>query len=169
VRAATHVAFDFRVVRDNLAGKARTTRDRLVPYCAFIDPELGRVGLGETDARRLGIEVRVAKLPMTSVLRARAIGETRGFLKALIDARSDRILGTDDDRGELRCHKVLLRFESPHQFSSNATVPWPPSAQMLTIARLPLGMAASSFTAWLRMRAPVAAPHRRSGESYYQR
>ena len=90
----THVAFDdFRVVRDNLAGKARTTRDRLVPYCAFIDPELGRVGLGETDARRLGIEVRVAKLPMTSVLRARAIGETRGFLKALIDAQSDRILG----------------------------------------------------------------------------
>lgn len=90
----THVAFDdFRVVRDNLAGKARTPRDRLVPYCAFIDPELGRVGLGETDVRRLGIEVRVTKLPMTSVLRARTVGETRGFLKALIDAQSDRILG----------------------------------------------------------------------------
>lgn len=90
----THVAFDdFRVVRDNLAGKARSTRDRLVPYCAFMDPELGRVGLGERDAQRLGLEVRVARLPMTSVLRARAIGETRGFMKALIDTKSDRILG----------------------------------------------------------------------------
>jgi pyruvate/2-oxoglutarate dehydrogenase complex dihydrolipoamide dehydrogenase (E3) component len=90
----THVAFDdFRVVRDNLAGKARTTRDRLVPYCAFMDPQLGRVGLGERDAQRLGLEVRVTRLPMTSVLRARAIGETRGFMKALIDTKSDRILG----------------------------------------------------------------------------
>jgi pyruvate/2-oxoglutarate dehydrogenase complex dihydrolipoamide dehydrogenase (E3) component len=90
----THVAFDdFRVVRDNLAGKARSTRDRLVPYCAFTDPELGRVGLGEMGARRLGLDVRVVRLPMSSVLRARAIGETRGFMKALIDTASDRILG----------------------------------------------------------------------------
>lgn len=90
----THVAFDdFRVVRDHLAGKARTTRGRLVPYCAFMDPELGRVGLGEREAQRLGLEVRVARLPMASVLRARAIGETRGFMKALIDTKSDRILG----------------------------------------------------------------------------
>jgi pyruvate/2-oxoglutarate dehydrogenase complex dihydrolipoamide dehydrogenase (E3) component len=90
----THVAFDdFRVVRDNLAGKARSTRGRLVPYCAFTDPELGRVGLGEADARRLGLEVRVVRLPMTSVLRARALGETRGFMKALIDTKSDQILG----------------------------------------------------------------------------
>jgi pyruvate/2-oxoglutarate dehydrogenase complex dihydrolipoamide dehydrogenase (E3) component len=90
----THVAYDdFRVVRDNLAGRARTTRDRLIPYCVFIDPELGRVGLGETEAKRRGIAVRVARLPMSAVLRARAIGETRGFMKALIDARSDRILG----------------------------------------------------------------------------
>ena len=89
----THVAFDdFRVVRDNLGGKARTTRGRLVPYCVFIDPELGRVGLSEKDARRLGIDIRVVRLPMTSVLRARAIGETRGFMKALID-KNDRILG----------------------------------------------------------------------------
>jgi pyruvate/2-oxoglutarate dehydrogenase complex dihydrolipoamide dehydrogenase (E3) component len=90
----THVAFDdFRVVRDNLAGKTRTTRGRLVPYCAFIDPELGRVGLSETEARRQGVDVRVVRLPMTSVLRARAIGETRGFMKALIDTKSDQILG----------------------------------------------------------------------------
>lgn len=90
----THVAFDdFRVVRDDLAGKPRSTKDRLVPYCIFIDPELGRVGLGEGDAARLGLDVRLARLPMTSVLRARAIGETRGFMKALIDAKNERILG----------------------------------------------------------------------------
>ena len=90
----THVAYDdFRVVRDNLAGRSRTTRDRLIPYCMFIDPELGRVGLDEAEAKRRGIAVRVARLPMSSVLRARATGETRGFMKALIDARSDRILG----------------------------------------------------------------------------
>jgi pyruvate/2-oxoglutarate dehydrogenase complex dihydrolipoamide dehydrogenase (E3) component len=90
----THVAYDdFRVVRDNLSGRPRTTRDRLIPYCMFTDPELGRVGLGEVEARRRGIAVRVARLPMSSVLRARTTGETRGFMKALIDARSDRILG----------------------------------------------------------------------------
>jgi pyruvate/2-oxoglutarate dehydrogenase complex dihydrolipoamide dehydrogenase (E3) component len=90
----THAAFDdFRIVRDNLAGGMRTTRDRLVPNCTFIDPELGRVGLGESDAERLGLDVRVARLPMASVLRARTLGETRGFMKAIIDGRSDRILG----------------------------------------------------------------------------
>src|SRR5580692_5572762 len=90
----THVAFDdFRVVRDNLAGRARTTRDRLIPYCMYIDPELGRVGLDETEANRRGIAVRVARLPMSAVLRARAVGETRGFMKALVDQHSDRILG----------------------------------------------------------------------------
>ena len=90
----THVAFDdFRVVRDHLAQGERTTRDRLIPYCAFIDPPLARVGLDETTARQQRTAVRVAKLPMTAVLRARAIGETRGFMKMLLAADSDRVLG----------------------------------------------------------------------------
>ena len=90
----THAAFDdFRVVRDNLAAGNRTTQARLIPYCVFIDPELARVGLGEVEAQRLKIGVRVSKLPMASVLRARVIGETRGFMKALIDVKSDRLLG----------------------------------------------------------------------------
>jgi pyruvate/2-oxoglutarate dehydrogenase complex dihydrolipoamide dehydrogenase (E3) component len=90
----THVAYDdFRVVRDNLAGRSRTTRGRLIPFCMFIDPELGRVGLGEAEAKRRGIPIRVTRLPMSSVLRARTTGETRGFMKALIDARSEHILG----------------------------------------------------------------------------
>jgi pyruvate/2-oxoglutarate dehydrogenase complex dihydrolipoamide dehydrogenase (E3) component len=90
----THVAFDdFRVVRDSLTGHPRSTRDRLVPYCMFIDPPLARVGLDESTARRRQIAVRVARLPMSSVLRARAIGETRGFMKMLLAMDSDRILG----------------------------------------------------------------------------
>jgi pyruvate/2-oxoglutarate dehydrogenase complex dihydrolipoamide dehydrogenase (E3) component len=90
----THVAFDdFRVVRDNLAGRKRTTRDRVIPYCVFIDPELGRVGLNETEAKQKGVNVRVVMLPMASVLRARSLGETLGFMKVLLDTRSDRILG----------------------------------------------------------------------------
>jgi pyruvate/2-oxoglutarate dehydrogenase complex dihydrolipoamide dehydrogenase (E3) component len=90
----THVGFDdFRIVRDNWNGGNRTTRDRLIPYCVFTDPELARVGLDETQARRAGIPYRIAKMPMAGVLRARTLSETRGFLKALIDTRSDRILG----------------------------------------------------------------------------
>jgi pyruvate/2-oxoglutarate dehydrogenase complex dihydrolipoamide dehydrogenase (E3) component len=90
----THAAFDdFRVVRDNLSGGTRTTRDRLIPFCMFTDPELARVGLNESEARKRGIPYRLAKMPMGAVLRAVALGETRGFLKMLIDAHSDRILG----------------------------------------------------------------------------
>jgi pyruvate/2-oxoglutarate dehydrogenase complex dihydrolipoamide dehydrogenase (E3) component len=90
----THVAIDdFRVIRDNLAGGHRTTRDRLIPFCLFTDPQLARVGLNEREAKSRGIEVRVAKLPMSEVPRAATTGETQGFTKALVDARSDRILG----------------------------------------------------------------------------
>ncbi len=90
----THVSEDdFRVIRDNLAGGHRTTRDRLIPFCLFTDPPLARVGLNETDARRRGVAVRVAQLPMAAVLRARTTGEMRGFMKALLDTRTDRILG----------------------------------------------------------------------------
>jgi pyruvate/2-oxoglutarate dehydrogenase complex dihydrolipoamide dehydrogenase (E3) component len=90
----THVSEDdFGVIRDNLAGANRTTRDRLIPFCLFTDPQLAHVGLNESEARRRGVAVRVARLPMAAVLRARTTGETRGFMKALLDAPSDRILG----------------------------------------------------------------------------
>jgi len=90
----THVAFDdFRVVRDNLKGGSRTTRDRLIPFCLFTDPELARVGMNEADAKKRGTEYRLAKIPMAAVLRAVTLSETRGFVKMLIDAHSDRILG----------------------------------------------------------------------------
>jgi pyruvate/2-oxoglutarate dehydrogenase complex dihydrolipoamide dehydrogenase (E3) component len=90
----THVSFDdFRVIRDNLAGAKRTTRDRLIPYCMFTDPPLARVGLSEGEAQRQGIAVRVAKVPTSAVLRTRTIDEPQGFMKALVGASDDRILG----------------------------------------------------------------------------
>jgi pyruvate/2-oxoglutarate dehydrogenase complex dihydrolipoamide dehydrogenase (E3) component len=90
----THVAFDdFRVIRDNLNGGSRSTRDRLIPYCMFTDPELARVGLNESEAKRRAIGFRLAKLPMAAVLRAVTLGETRGFVKVLIGAETDSILG----------------------------------------------------------------------------
>lgn len=90
----THVSFDdFRIISANLSGGNRSKRDRLVPYCMFTDPALARVGLSETEAQRQGIAVRVAKLPMAAVLRAQTISETRGFMKALVEANGERILG----------------------------------------------------------------------------
>jgi pyruvate/2-oxoglutarate dehydrogenase complex dihydrolipoamide dehydrogenase (E3) component len=90
----THVSFDdFRVIRDNLAGLARSTRDRLVPYCMFTDPPLARVGLSERDAEQAGVAVRLATLPMKAVLRTRTLDETEGFMKVLVAADSDRIVG----------------------------------------------------------------------------
>jgi pyruvate/2-oxoglutarate dehydrogenase complex dihydrolipoamide dehydrogenase (E3) component len=90
----THVAYDdFRVVRDNLTGGSRTTAGRLVPFCMFLDPELARVGTNETGARRAGLEYRLLRLPMGAVRRTRILSEPRGFLKMLIAADSDQILG----------------------------------------------------------------------------
>jgi pyruvate/2-oxoglutarate dehydrogenase complex dihydrolipoamide dehydrogenase (E3) component len=76
-----------------LTGAKRTTRDRLIPYCMFTDPSLARVGLSESEAQRQGIEVRVPKLPMSAVLRTHTIDEQQGFMKALVAARDDHILG----------------------------------------------------------------------------
>lgn len=90
----THVSLDdFRVVRDNLAGGHRTTTGRLVPACLFTDPQVAHVGLTEREAQRGGIDVRVARLPMAAVLRTRTLDASVGFMKALVDAASDRILG----------------------------------------------------------------------------
>ncbi|HEY1996996.1 FAD-dependent oxidoreductase [Paraburkholderia sp.] len=90
----THVSVDdFRIVRDNMAGGNRTTSDRLIPYTMFSDPPLAHVGLSESEAHRKNIAIRVAKVPMTNVLRTFATDETQGFMKAIIGADDDRILG----------------------------------------------------------------------------
>jgi pyruvate/2-oxoglutarate dehydrogenase complex dihydrolipoamide dehydrogenase (E3) component len=90
----THVAYhDFRVVRDNLKGGNRSTKDRIVPFCMFTEPELARVGRNEIEAKRDKIEYRVAKLPMANVLRTHTIAEPRGFMKMLIGKDNDQIVG----------------------------------------------------------------------------
>jgi pyruvate/2-oxoglutarate dehydrogenase complex dihydrolipoamide dehydrogenase (E3) component len=90
----THISFDdFRIVRDNLQGGQRTTTGRQVPSCLYIDPELAQVGLDESQAKQQGIPYRLAKIPMAAVLRTRVMSETRGFLKVLIAATDDQILG----------------------------------------------------------------------------
>jgi pyruvate/2-oxoglutarate dehydrogenase complex dihydrolipoamide dehydrogenase (E3) component len=90
----THVSVDdFGIVRDNMAGGNRSTKDRLIPHVMFTDPQLARVGLSENEARQQGIPVRTAKLPMGNVLRTQATDETDGFLKVLVGANDDRIVG----------------------------------------------------------------------------
>jgi len=89
----THASLDdFRVIRDNLAGGHRTTRGRIVPYCMFIDPPFARVGLSEREAAERAITVRVARLPVSSVLRTRTTGDDVGFMKALV-SDDDKIAG----------------------------------------------------------------------------
>jgi pyruvate/2-oxoglutarate dehydrogenase complex dihydrolipoamide dehydrogenase (E3) component len=94
--AFTHIAYDdYRIVEANLLGDGnRSVDDRLSPYTLFTDPELGRVGMSERQAREAGRDIRVAKLPMSSVARAIERSETRGFMKAIVDAKTDRILGS---------------------------------------------------------------------------
>ena len=90
----THVSLDdFRVVHSSLTGGNRVTTGRLVPFCLFTDPEFARVGLSENEARARGVPYRVFKIPMAAVMRASTLSETRGFLKALVEADGDRILG----------------------------------------------------------------------------
>ncbi len=90
----THISIDdFRVVHANLTGGNRVTTGRQVPYCLFTDPELAHIGRHETEAKTQGISYRLFKVPMETNLRARTLSETRGFVKALVEADSDRILG----------------------------------------------------------------------------
>ena len=93
--AFTHISYDdFRILRDNLIdGKNASTDGRMVPYTVFIDPQLGRIGVTEKEARQQNLKFRIAKMPMTYVARAKEFGESRGLMKVLVDAQSDQILG----------------------------------------------------------------------------
>jgi pyruvate/2-oxoglutarate dehydrogenase complex dihydrolipoamide dehydrogenase (E3) component len=93
--AFTHISYDdFRIIRTNLIEKGSASIEgRLVPYTVFIDPQLGRVGLSEEEARAQNRKIRVAKMPMSRVARALEVDETRGFMKVIIDAGTKQILG----------------------------------------------------------------------------
>jgi pyruvate/2-oxoglutarate dehydrogenase complex dihydrolipoamide dehydrogenase (E3) component len=91
----THISYDdYRILKTNLLdGGQRTTRDRMVPYTVFMDPQLGRVGMTEKEAQKSGRKIRVARMPMTSVARALEVDETRGLMKAIVDDETEEILG----------------------------------------------------------------------------
>jgi pyruvate/2-oxoglutarate dehydrogenase complex dihydrolipoamide dehydrogenase (E3) component len=132
----THVSHDdFRIIRDNLAGGQRSTRDRLVPYCMFTDPPLARVGLSETEAQRQGVAARVAKLPTSAVLRAKTTGETQGFMKVLVGASDDRILGftmIGAEAGEVvAAVQMTMLAELPYPMLGDAILAHPTMAEGL--------------------------------------
>jgi pyruvate/2-oxoglutarate dehydrogenase complex dihydrolipoamide dehydrogenase (E3) component len=134
----THVSEDdFRIVRDNLAGGNRSTRDRLVPYCMFTDPPLAHVGLSETDAARQGVAVRLAKLPVDSVLRAQATDERQGFMKVLIGENDDRILGftmIGASAGEVMAVvQTAMLADFPYSKLANAVLAHPTMAEGLSM------------------------------------
>jgi pyruvate/2-oxoglutarate dehydrogenase complex dihydrolipoamide dehydrogenase (E3) component len=132
----THVAGDdFRIVRDNLAGGKRSTRHRLLPYCMFTDPQLAHVGLSEGDAHRDGIPVRVARLPMSAVLRTETTDETQGFMKAIVARDDDRILGftmIGAEAGEVMAAvQTAILAKLPYQTLRDAVLTHPTMAEGL--------------------------------------
>jgi pyruvate/2-oxoglutarate dehydrogenase complex dihydrolipoamide dehydrogenase (E3) component len=134
----THVSFDdFRIVRDNLNGRNRTTQGRLVPFCIFTDPELARVGLNELEAQKRSIPYRLTRIPMTAVRRAHTLSETRGFLKALISAETDEILGLTafgTEAGEvMSVVQTAMLAKLPYTSLRDAILAHPTMAEGLTV------------------------------------
>ena len=133
----THVAYDdFRLVHDNLHGVSRTTTGRLVPFCLFLDPELARVGSSETEAQRRGLPYRRFTLPMAAVLRTRTLSEPRGFMKMLVAADSDEILGFTafgTEASELMAAvQVAMVGRLPYTVLRDAILTHPTTAEGLT-------------------------------------
>jgi pyruvate/2-oxoglutarate dehydrogenase complex dihydrolipoamide dehydrogenase (E3) component len=139
----THVSEnDFHIIHANLNGDNRSTRDRLIPYCLFTDPPLGRVGINESQAWATNISYRVASLPMEAVFRTQTLSETRGFMKVLIDAHSDRILGfaaLGPEAGELANVQVAMLAGVPYTLLRDAVFTHPTMSEGLGMlfARVP--------------------------------
>jgi pyruvate/2-oxoglutarate dehydrogenase complex dihydrolipoamide dehydrogenase (E3) component len=135
--AFTHVSYDdFRILHANLLdGESRSTVGRIIPYTVFTDPQLGRVGLSERDARAAGLAVRIATLPMSRVARALETDETRGFMKAIVDARSQRILGAavlGAEGGELASAiQIAMLGDLPYTALRDGIFPHPGFAESL--------------------------------------
>jgi pyruvate/2-oxoglutarate dehydrogenase complex dihydrolipoamide dehydrogenase (E3) component len=135
--AFTHISYDdFRIVRANLLEQGdRTTTNRMVPYTVYIDPQLGRIGMSEEQARSQRRAIRVARLPMSSVARASEVDETRGFMKALVDAETGRILGASVlgiEGGEIMSiFEVAMMGDLPYTALRDATFAHPTLAEAL--------------------------------------
>jgi pyruvate/2-oxoglutarate dehydrogenase complex dihydrolipoamide dehydrogenase (E3) component len=135
--AFTHIAYDdFRILRTNLIEKGNATIEgRLVPYTVYIDPQLGRVGLSEADARAQQKKVRVARMPMTKVARAIETDESRGFMKAIVDAGTGQILGAavlGVEGGELMTMlEIAMMGKLPYTALRDAVIAHPTLAESL--------------------------------------
>ncbi|GAB3678458.1 dihydrolipoyl dehydrogenase family protein [Saccharopolyspora tripterygii] len=134
----THASWnDFRVLRANLTGHDAATAGRLVPYAVFITPELARVGLTETEARDLGHEVRVARLPVSAIPRAKTVHDTVGTWKAVVDAETDQILGAallGHNAGEvIAAVQLAMRGRLPYQEVRDSVITHPTMAEGLNL------------------------------------
>lgn len=133
----THISYDdFRIIRANLIeGGDATAKGRLVPYTVFIDPQLGRIGMTESEARSRGLNVRVAKLPMTNVARAIEMSETRGFIRAIVDAETNQLLGCavlGVEGGELMAmFQIAMMGRLPYTVLKDAVFAHPTMAESL--------------------------------------
>jgi pyruvate/2-oxoglutarate dehydrogenase complex dihydrolipoamide dehydrogenase (E3) component len=133
----THISYDdFRIIRTNLLKNGNaSTEGRMVPYCVFIDPELGRIGITEAEASARKKEVRVAKMPMTGVARALEMDESRGFMKAIVDAKSGQILGAavlGVEGGEIMTQiQIAMMGKLPYTVLRDATFAHPALGESL--------------------------------------
>ena len=127
----THTSYDdYRVVEDDVLGEGKlTASDRVLTYAVFTDPQLGRVGLTEEQAEEEGYDIRVAKLPMTHAARAMEMDETRGFMKAVVDRKTSRILGAavlGVEGGEIASAlKLAMMGRLPYTALRDAVLPHP--------------------------------------------
>ena len=135
--AFTHIAYDdFRILRANLLENGiASTANRLVPYTVFIDPQLGRIGLSETEAREQNRSIRVAKMPMNYVARALEVDESRGFMKAIVDANTNQVLGAavlGFEGGEIMAQlQIAMMGQLPYTKLRDATFAHPTLAESL--------------------------------------
>jgi pyruvate/2-oxoglutarate dehydrogenase complex dihydrolipoamide dehydrogenase (E3) component len=134
----THASLDdFRIIRDNLAGGHRSTQDRLMPSCLFTDPQVAHVGLSEVEAKRQGIPVQVARVPMASLLRTRTISEPNGFMKALISPEDGRILGftmIGAEAGEvMTVVQMVMQAKASYTVLRDAVITHPTMAEGLNV------------------------------------
>ena len=135
--AFTHISYDdFRILRANLLENgSATTANRLVPYTVFIDPQLGRIGLSEAEARAQNRAIRVAKMPMNYVARALEVDESRGFMKAIVDANTNQILGAailGIEGGEIMAQlQIAMMGQIPYTTLRDAVFAHPTLAESL--------------------------------------
>ncbi len=133
--AFTHISYnDFQIIYGNLyEGKSLSTKTRLVPYAVFTDPSLGRVGMTEKEARRDGRKLKIGKMPVTSVARARERAETRGLMKVIVDAENDFVLGAailSPDGDELvQILSTLMLAQKPYTLLKGAIYIHPTMAE----------------------------------------